>query len=388
MTCFGVFTPTNKFPGVYPGDTIIIPGNGIRDDGGSGDETASGDTAGVCGTDAITLTINDPVTDRVYTAALTGGGILTQLSALVWCWVPPEDDNQRDGCFVDFEINGIPFYRYIPHLCCKYTTMPLITISGPSIVDVNSTNEYTLSDAKIECDYDWYSTAGWIVAGQFIAPSTPCTVTLSVKPFMGDDSAETCATKNISVIYLCNGKIAYTSLQMTVSQQQTLTVTGGAVGEVYSWAASSGSVSPNSGNSTIYTAPSSNPGCIKDNITLSCGGSVVDTITISIVSNTGSGTAYIICYFDYMGACNMGVGRGYYHTPAMGHKGKYDCTGTFTSNVGFNGGSYTEYGSCAASWTAEYMNVLSNLGCSSYGVITDVRTAGMKAAGCCPAALL
>jgi len=84
--------------------------------------------------------------------------------------------------------------------------------------------------------------------------------------------------------------IAYTTQGMSVNEEQTLSVTTPADNCIYSWAITSGggSLSAASGNSVVYTAPSTNANCANNaTITLTTLGSVCDSLGIAVNANTG-----------------------------------------------------------------------------------------------------
>jgi hypothetical protein len=169
---------------------------------------------------------------------------------------------------------------------------------------------------------------------------------------------------------------------MSVSGTQTLTVADWKAGEVYSWATTSGSINPSTGNSVTYTAPSSNVNCASNpTITLTCGGNVVDTIQIAVngafmdttVAFNQMESQSVLC------ACcehsTFGMVTAY-----LININHYRCDGSFY---------YTSYSlSCYTP----------NAGCTKQGNTSsytlcdwdyiDKRTTYMFEQGCCPAQLL
>jgi hypothetical protein len=402
VDCFASFTdPSDTNPGVHPGDTIVIDGGGIVDEY---DETVSADTDGACGAGAVTLTINDAVVGRAYEVALSGYGTLVKLSDTVWCWTPhyypspPSDEEERDNSSVDVDINGNLLYRYLPHFCCRNG----MSISGPTSVEPDSETEYTIvyTDPWSECEYDWSATDGYIVGGTFIAPSTPGVVTISVTPFLADDMGETCATLDVTVESPCGGEsIGYTTLQMSTSGSQTLTVVNPVTGKTYGWSASSGSIDA-TGLSVTYTAPSSNANCSSNpTITLTCGGNVVDSIGIAINGTEGYGVGYL-CEITNPGSCRIG-----YYPPGVIYKYVWEgftytrwalqCNGTVTTS-GYGGPiNMTTYASSGGSCAASYAYILTHTSdclCLTEegfnGLWGDCRSVAEKANGCCPSQLM
>jgi hypothetical protein len=400
VDCFASFTdPSDPGPVVYPGDTIVIPGNGIVDEY---DETVSGSTSGACGAGAVTLTINDAVAGRIYTVVLNGYGTLTQLDATTWCWTPPSDEDERDSSSIDIKIGEHILYTYVPHFCCRNG----MTISGSTSVEPNSETEYTVvfSDPWSGCDYDWNATDGYIVGGTFIAPSTPGVVTISVTPFLADDMGEECATIDVTVESHCGGEsIGYTTLQMSVSGSQTLTVVNPVTGKTYGWIASSGSIDA-TGLSVTYTAPASNANCANNpTITLTCGGATTDTITIAINAYGASGIG-CFCEITNPGTCYVE----HYPSPDVISRifwsGLYitkwalQCNGTVTllGYIGpIAGVCYCADPTSCCSCEGAYRSALWHTGdclCSTEDAFTglwgDCRSSWQKAAGCCPDQLM
>lgn len=172
--------------------------------------------------------------------------------------------------------------------------------------------------------------------------------------------------------------IAYTSLQMQTDEVQTLEAyVGGSLAEneAYTWAISSGEGSLSGGgegNSVNYTAPSTNAECDGNaTITLSCGGDVIDTITLSInldgYNPAGVEVGVVNCYED--GAtwrCQI-----YY----------YNCDGTAGSPP------IVTLSQC----TGSPPGCTCAIACSGYSPpnhIVDLRTSQEKTDGCCPEQLL
>ncbi len=302
---------------------------------------------------------------------------------------------------------------YMPRTCCSESTKvdsfvgvngPVkrsesnIKIHGPSTVKVNETAEYSVSGGLIGCAYELdVEGDGNMVGSTFYAPSTPGTAVIYVKPWMSDDQHKRCDFITVTIESgACTGSIGYTTLQMQVSGTQTLTVVNPTSGETYYWAASSGSIDA-TGLSVIYTAPATNPNCANNpTITLTCGGTQVDSISIAV-------NAYSNRYdVAYISLCTGGDS---YNTSNCDKEGeypwcyvsvrRYNCIGEdvirilyglpdlncdYAMYLAQNGGYINcRYDGCA--YTGEP-------GCSCGGFDPDVRTVLMKTNGCCPAQLL
>ena len=160
--------------------------------------------------------------------------------------------------------------------------------------------------------------------------------------------------------------IGYTTLLMSVDENQTLTVENPVDGCVYSWKITNGggNLSSNTGLSIVYTAPSSNPICeLNPTIQLSCG-DVCDSITIAINEYTGSAWAYHI----WQECVPHGLEGSYYKL-----LDGYSC-----DDVHQFGPNY----SCGGNNEADCIAVCPPIG------IEDIRTQLMKDRGCCPEALM
>ena len=305
---------------------------------------------------------------------------------------------------------------YMPHYCCSSSTVtdsfvgvngPVtrnvtnIKIHGPSSVKVNESAEYSVSGGLTGCAYEMDATNGNMIGSTFYAPSTAGSAEIFVKPWMSDDQDKRCDTKVVTITdeAVCDGKIGYTTLQMSVGDSQTLIVTGSS-GGTYGWAASSGSIDA-TGLSVTYTAPSSNANCSSNpTITLTCGGNVVDTLQISINAYTNMGRA------AFRQICTGGPA---YNTTNCDNQGEYpicyvsfrvyDCLGrdmralngypdetcSIAMSVAQQGGP----DSCINSACADVDPGTPGCSCGwSEGVIYDVRTSDMIVGGCCPIDLL
>jgi len=216
----------------------------------------------------------------------------------------------------------------------------------------------------------------------------------------------------------CTGiSIGYTTQQMSVDEQQNLTVAGAVEGCTYTWGLSGGgSLSASEGTAVTYTAPSSNPGCVN-NATISLnveGGGQCDSLQIAVNADTPGASAYVIkTCFDGMDTCESGCGCFTLWGVA------YKCDGTVKNTCGaenpgcLNYGAGFTYPTCAGAKAAVCINN-NQAQCSSCAAAlafanasscnatnfvktggspgglgtTDIRTTEQIAAGCCPAALL
>ena len=306
---------------------------------------------------------------------------------------------------------------YMPRTCCSESTKvdsfvgvngPVkrsesnIKIHGPSTVKVNETAEYSVSGGLIGCAYELdVEGDGNMVGSTFYAPSTPGTAVIYVKPWMSDDQHKRCDFITVTIESgACTGSIGYTTLQMSVSGSQTLTVVNPTSGETYYWSTTSGSLSASEGTSVVFTAPASNANCANNpTITLTCGGSVVDTVEFAVNQVPNNYAAY-----EFNGDCQYGCKQywlGYYWNCEYYYqyeKTKYWCSGDVHSSTVFSiinssvGCNYTNYPSC----TKLKNNCDTDPKCADVGGccnaytpgLVDLRTSAQKAAGCCPAQLM
>ena len=157
--------------------------------------------------------------------------------------------------------------------------------------------------------------------------------------------------------------IQYTTLQMSVDEEQSLSAS--IPGQAYTWGLSGGgSLSTNEGDSTTYTAPSTNPNCDENaTITLSCDGMAIDSITIAINEWPGGDKAY-----RYYGLCE------YYAAVSLWVVWYDDCDcNDVLMTHHFVCGTGTE-ASCQTTCLQD--------------TLMDTRTEAMLAGGCCPEGLL
>jgi len=206
--------------------------------------------------------------------------------------------------------------------------------------------------------------------------------------------------------------ITYTTQSMQVDETQDLGISGyGSIpASCFTWVVSSGggSLSVLEGYTTTYTAPASNAECNNNPvISLSCDGTVVDTLAIAVNANTGAATAW-----NTVSACIPEKENGSqicatdhwpsHVEPACAYVKQYRCDGTLVAScpefdsagwaVGASSYVFT-YGGCAYSGgrgeavTCDAIAaVLAAFG--AFSSTNDKRTAAMITAGCCPEALL
>ena len=212
----------------------------------------------------------------------------------------------------------------------------------------------------------------------------------------------------ISVAHSCDclDTIEYTSLQMYVSQQQTLSASGAQSDECYSWQITSGggSLSASTGKSVIYTAPSSNANCSSNpTITLTCGGSVVDSITMAVNAVVGYGVGWYFTYSDtsVCPACSSGFCLTipgspplYLWNPGRAERIALQCSGS-TSTSGFStpfSGLEVDCDTAFEGWKGKAMRELRSglfpVPPAVWDSWYDNRSEVLKGQGCCPAQLI
>jgi hypothetical protein len=197
----------------------------------------------------------------------------------------------------------------------------------------------------------------------------------------------------------CAGvKIAFTSQQMNVGEEQSLHITGGGSGAGWDWEITSGggSLSTSFFSFNTYTAPATNVNCADNpTIKLKCNGKVVDTLKMAINGDSDltadavqewSGEGCLQAS-DHITAC--------YKTTKL-----YACDGSMFTKACSpveKGRSYIDYDN-EGYWCTQCLTISdTDVGCgmgapgntpfASLGKY-DLRTTGQKAAGCCPSQLL
>lgn len=195
---------------------------------------------------------------------------------------------------------------------------------------------------------------------------------------------------------IVKGTIGFTTQQMSTGGSQTLTVTGSS-GGTYTWATTSGSISPSEGTSVTFTAPATNANCSSNpTITLTCGGAVVDTIQIAVNQVSGGGVGVRWVYLS-QGSCS-GSGSSWSIWNICANVYTLSCDGTVTFQSGWSPACSNGYGvDCDAAFDDGERKVISGLTgqtayCYNQGVRfgdwCDSRSEAQKTAGCCPAQLL
>jgi hypothetical protein len=154
---------------------------------------------------------------------------------------------------------------------------------GEPIVEVRPDGEASVSMSPIP---------GFFLGGHaFIHPNAPHNEHITIAAITA--SGQSCQAAGVVVACLDTATIGYTTTQMDVDEEQTLTIEDGEGTYVWEITAGSGTLSDTSGTPITYTAPSSNAECDENaTITLSCGGEVIDTLQIAINEYTGDEEAY------------------------------------------------------------------------------------------------
>jgi hypothetical protein len=187
--------------------------------------------------------------------------------------------------------------------------------------------------------------------------------------------------------------IGYTSQQMQVSQQQTLTaldISGDlctADGCTWAIAVGAGTLNTVTGNTVVYTAPADNAYCNKNPIiTLTCDGQVIDSLAIAINWTSMTGNAGIKNYGGCETYIDQGVANGCSGVPYAnpGNCGAdclhvFKCNGTLYSS-GWRVGAWGNTPPACDTYCATY----------EIGPLpaVDYRDDTYKANGCCPEQLL
>jgi hypothetical protein len=297
--------------------------------------------------------------------------------------------------------------KYIPRYCCPNVwevekgAVPNknkrasgeASILGPSEVEAGQTVEYEYIHAQGGCTYSWDAVKGNITSGTYTAPNVLVDTedTISVHPFMGDDSAATCAERKIKIkVAGCGTAVpSPTSLQMPVSTTQQLTVANAVVGAVYSWVitAGGGSFSNETPTTIDYTSPATNVNCANNTtIELRRGASVCGTVRIAIHAGGDTEPALYVPQGPYCGSS--------FNWYSLQDTKSYGCDGAYKAIQVNTCGSC--YGQSCTHPTPDCVSVLDVCtNCGNYGGVpiactgtTDVRSAARKTAGCCPIQLM
>ncbi len=212
-------------------------------------------------------------------------------------------------------------------------------------------------------------------------------------------------TKTVAFISCCENIgenpslfISYTSLQMTCSASQTLSV-GGQGCSPYTWSKTGGgSFDTTTGDSVVYTAPATNVNCASNpTITLTdcCGNTA--TLKLAVNCYTASDVLCLSTYVVSNAACSEGT---YCNADVYVQKRYWNCNGTLNSNVEtscYGWWCFCTHDECNpctnAKITAAIQYSISICGIQSCnytacprwnGCVNDYRTDEQKAAGCCP----
>jgi hypothetical protein len=177
----------------------------------------------------------------------------------------------------------------------------------------------------------------------------------------------------------CSATIDYTTTHMEGGEAQTFSVTDPSPGATYLWSLTGGgSIFPEGGNFTVFTAPPSNADCANNaTITLLCTNGEItatDSVNITINTWTGSKPAYGVklgCEDAPTPTCSAGN----YHCCTVL---RYDCHGNYIDAINPCSGGYP----CAQTDQNCYAY------CAAYASYTDYRSAFMIANGCCPPEVL
>ena len=303
--------------------------------------------------------------------------------------------------------------------CCLSWPEPTAYVSiGGSIADMDcdEVRVFTIDEYNPACEeshYKWFYTpeTGTLVAtppycATYTAPPAGLDCVSPVRISLECDDEEVDAI--IIAIKPCpaTAAIGYTTLQMQINGTQTLTAVPGAPGcgtPTYDWSvtANCGTLSSDTGDSVVYTAPADNANCLRNpTITLSCDGVELDTLQIAVNAKISEDVATIIGSGEctYGGLCTVGCCPkdnpacycGQWSSPILCAvwKYKYRCNGTMFTK--------TTEDFCANNYSGNCGDVSSGcVNCGTFnGIIaacsgkTDVRSAALKTAGCCPAAAL
>lgn len=249
-------------------------------------------------------------------------------------------------------------------------------ISGPTRVTANGKATYTFKIQK-RCDYSWSAVRGTIVGGYYTAPTIPGKDKISVSVTPG---GHVCATKDISVTSADCGSatISAPSNQVYTGTSITLSVLNPEPYVTYKWSISSGGGTINE-NTGVYTAPATNPDCANNaTIQLKSGANVCDSKVLYITNVSVPAERAYILYdsINCFGNCRQ-------------HWVSKRCDGTTGDSAPVTSGNED----CSpATPCGSGGGEVPPASCSSYCApvprTVDVRTPAMKAAGCCPAALM
>ena len=314
--------------------------------------------------------------------------------------------------------------------CCADDDGDPVTIYyEKGVLDCSETIDMYLYNLAVPCDVDHYEFV--LAAGggtlnldedgfleSYTAPATnPGGVNDPTIQLFCED--ELYHEFTLTIVDPCTGEggvvpsIGYTTLGMQVNEVQTLTATPPlADGSLLTWAitAGGGSLSSAHGNSVDYTAPAANAFCLDNpTITLSCGGEVIDTISLAVNAWTGAQYAYRQKECQVEGSCSEGVTfqcalvvgfnykcTGVKITPQICATETAGCTGATCCCNGGGECTFHYQTTCANRKTC--VEAALNFECtaagtpimSGYGLLEaeDIRAEWLIEYGCCPAAVL
>jgi len=189
------------------------------------------------------------------------------------------------------------------------------------------------------------------------------------------------------------GEIGYTTDTMEAGASQTLSVANNtAAFSHYSFVIASGGGSLGEYNPATgeieYTAPATNAECANNpTISLSCNGTVVDTLNLGIIQNGYPGTLAYRKLTGYYREC-------YSENPVgiLGWSAENPCFCYHTYALYWCGGTAYSAGDCGAgfypNWTSQAVCDDCDVYGTTVGAVYDHRSAAMKTGGCCPPAAL
>ena len=290
-------------------------------------------------------------------------------------------------------------------VCCMMPYPPATSVTiGYTTLEMNcgESQELTIEGAYPTCGLDTYTwelvpVQGSIVPGSFSAIYTApagggdCSPSQKINLYCYDaliaSITITIASEPVSAT------IAYTSLQMQKNEEQELVAVASGEfcsGDAFSWAivAGGGSLSAETGEHVVYTAPATNENCANNpTITLSFGAIVLDSISLAINAYTGATAAWKRTKACKNG-CQVANGQticmigctsipGYYCCACASFR--YKCSNVYLDMADSSGSSSTSLSNCEAAWP---------VWCGADPATVDLRTSLMKTQGCCPAGLL
>jgi hypothetical protein len=320
-----------------------------------------------------TLVDNEDYT-ATYTAPDGSAGIDTPVTITLYCLEEEADSIAIDltACIVTIGYDSLS-------MNCLATQ--ILTVSGHG--DLCSPTIYTWAldpDSGSLVDNENF-TATYTAPAGGAGCLSPVTIILSCLEDVVDDieiSINACPA---------TATIGHTTHQMAVNTTQTLTAVPGTAGcgtPTYDWTvtANCGTLSSPTGNTVIYTAPANNANCLRNpTITLSCGGTVMDTLKISVnASASGDPAVRWCCTCNTTWCINNNIRQCTWYAKCNG----------LPWGSGTCGSTCATMACCAQSDpTGDTNNDWHTCAQSGYVVgWNDFRDQTMKDAGCCPNQLL